>query len=116
MQQINLVSLRLAGDADKIDAVAISLAVGQVVAKMSARTADGLAVGEAAQVVPEALFITEARPSVRLALVKELLHRAASGCNKKWLAGLTIVESDLLAGLFRLHLFNPSARMLERIA
>eukprot|EP00619_Florenciella_sp_RCC1007_P011265 CAMPEP_0205908434 /NCGR_PEP_ID=MMETSP1325-20131115/3214_1 /ASSEMBLY_ACC=CAM_ASM_000708 /TAXON_ID=236786 /ORGANISM="Florenciella sp., Strain RCC1007" /LENGTH=104 /DNA_ID=CAMNT_0053274635 /DNA_START=252 /DNA_END=564 /DNA_ORIENTATION=- len=60
--------LRPASHRDQVDAVAVALAVGQVVTKVGAVQAHRLAVGEHPHVIPDRLLVAERRPSMRLGL------------------------------------------------
>jgi len=57
--------LRLAGDADEVDAVAVAAAIGEVVAKVGAGGGNGLAVLQHTHVVPHDLLVPETGRSGR---------------------------------------------------
>ena len=81
---------------------------------MGAVDADGLAIGQAAHIVPDDLFVAEARPAVLLRLIYKLLNRASARGNEQWLATHGVVVGDLSRiGAQRLE---PCSRRLERIA
>lgn len=70
----SILALRLAGDGDEVDTVAVAAPVRQVVAQVRAVNGHALAILETPHVVPHHLLIPERRPSVRLRLGHELLE------------------------------------------
>ena len=61
-------SFRFASDANKIDAVAVSPAVWQVVTQMSSIDTDTFTVLETANILPDDLLVAETGPAMSLAL------------------------------------------------
>ena len=84
-------------NADDVDAVAVPLAVGQVVPKMGVVHADRLATGKDFDVLPDRLLIPEAGPAMVRGLVEELLPRAAYRGLEEGEGGRRVVEGDGLA-------------------
>ena len=55
----------IASDRDKIDAVSVAIAIGQIMAQMSAIDADSLSIGQNTDIFPDDFFIAERGPAVR---------------------------------------------------
>eukprot|EP00631_Chrysoreinhardia_giraudii_P002521 CAMPEP_0197416436 /NCGR_PEP_ID=MMETSP1170-20131217/2744_1 /TAXON_ID=54406 /ORGANISM="Sarcinochrysis sp, Strain CCMP770" /LENGTH=271 /DNA_ID=CAMNT_0042943331 /DNA_START=113 /DNA_END=925 /DNA_ORIENTATION=+ len=92
-----------AGDGDEVDAVAVALAVGEVVAEVGAGGADGLAVGKNADVVPVDLVVAEGGPAVRLGLLDKVFPAAVLGGGEEELAGVGVVKLDFGAAVLVLE-------------
>jgi hypothetical protein len=104
---------RLAGHADQIDTVSISLPVRQIVSEMSTINRHLLEVSEsamkvqnvlrhashrftvtkAAYILPNNLVVTEGGPSVRFAFGNEILEGSVLGCDEQRLARVRVIES-----------------------
>ena len=101
--------LRPARDAHEVDAVAVPVLVGQVVAQMRAIHRNGLAVGQHADVVPVHLVISKRRPAVHPRFLDELFKRATFRSGEELVARVRVVEGDLAR---RLAFFLEEGRLL----
>ena len=89
------------------DAITVAAVVWQVVPEMGARQRDGLAVRQAAHVVPHHLVVPEAGPPVRPTLGKELVEAATPRGHKEGFAVHRIVVRHLPLAL---DLLEPVGR------
>jgi hypothetical protein len=83
-------------DANKVDAVAVALAVGKIVPEMRSIDRHGLTIAEAAHVFPDSLFIAKARPAVVLAFTNKGLPGTAARSMKERFARIRVVKGNLL--------------------
>lgn len=74
----SILTLRLASNRNKVDAVSVAASVRKVVAKVGSINRHALAVLETPYIVPHDLLVSERRPTVRLGLGNELLERPAA--------------------------------------
>ena len=101
--------LRPARDAHEVDAVAVPVLVGQVVAEVRAIHRNGLAVGQHAHVIPVHFVVAERRPAVDPRLLHKLLEASPFGRNKQLVARVRVVEANFAR---RLAFFFQEGRLL----
>eukprot|EP00636_Phaeomonas_parva_P006647 CAMPEP_0118853576 /NCGR_PEP_ID=MMETSP1163-20130328/2108_1 /TAXON_ID=124430 /ORGANISM="Phaeomonas parva, Strain CCMP2877" /LENGTH=243 /DNA_ID=CAMNT_0006786147 /DNA_START=61 /DNA_END=792 /DNA_ORIENTATION=- len=111
-------ALRAPCHGHQVDAVAVAVAVGDVVPQVRAVHADGLAVRQAAHVLPDHLLVPEAGPAVRAALLLELLEGAADGrAEERLTRDAVVIRGRLLAvDLLEELGLEPVARVLGVVA
>ena len=81
-----------------IDAMSIAFEIGHVVAQVSTVHADGFPIGQAANIVPVHVGISETEPSMVLGLFQEFFQRPRSiqTNTKDWFSSIGVVKCDFL--------------------